>query len=459
MRFILKRRDYTTGFQSPAPMLYFAKTMKPAIKQLLFLLAVTLAFSVLFQEIGKYYEVRGNQSALEHGIWIFTDTIGDDSWRPMRLALDHWTESQQQALIYSDLLIGKRVKFQYPPTAILISKFMDANQIGILEFSTVTTYIFLFLMIAGVVSISLHQYRDYGGAPLSLFEKIMLGILLALLLFTFYPVVKAGTLGQIQVWLNALFAVAILCYMTGRETLAGILLGIMASIKPQYALFVLWGLFRGNKRMVIAMIVTGALGLLAGVLEFGVANYADYLRGLGYLSQHGEAYYSNQSFNGLANRFFSVNYPEDFNNLKWRGYYFPPYNRWVFGFTQATSMALIVIALLKGRNPQKEARLVDFLLMGLGATMASPIAWEHHYGVLFPIFVCIWLMLWFGDGNKPDWRKTLFIGCYLISANNIPAFNALAGTYFNFLQSYLLFAACGVFMLLLYIKYKPLRNL
>lgn len=82
-------------------------------------------------------------------------------------------------------------------------------------------------------------------------------------------------------------------YITGYETIAGILLGIMASLKPQYALFILWGLFRGNKRLVIAMIVTGALGLLLGIREFGFAMYLDYLRGLSFLTQHGDSYYSN----------------------------------------------------------------------------------------------------------------------------------------------------------------------
>ena len=102
------------------------------------------------------------------------------------------------------------------------------------------------------------------------------------------------------------FALAILCYITGYETIAGILLGLMASIKPQYALFIIWGLLRGNKRLAIAMIVTGALGLLLGIREFGFAMYVDYLRGLSFLAQHGESFYSNQSFNGLVGRFFSV---------------------------------------------------------------------------------------------------------------------------------------------------------
>jgi len=437
----------------------WARDMKPIIKQLLFLFFLNLIFSLLIQGIANSLEIRNTKSALDHAVWIFTEQIGDDSWRPMRLALDYWEESQGQSLIYSDLLIKRNVKFQYPPTALLISKFIETNNIGILEFSTATTYFFMFLMLAGVIGITLYSYQEYNAPSLSLVEKILVGALLTFLLFTFYPAVKAGTLGQIQVWLNAFFAVAILCYIRGYETPVGILLGIMASIKPQYALFALWGLFRGNKRLVIAMVITGAIGLLLGIHEYGIATYIDYLRGLSFLSQHGESYYSNQSFNGLAGRFFSVRYPEVFNNTKWRGYYFPPYNFWVFSFTQITSIAILTIALIKGKSQSKESRLADFCLMGLGATVASPIAWEHHFGILFPIFVCLWLILWFGNtALQSMWAKIVFVICYLFAANIIPFTNLLAPSYLNIFQSYLFIAACGVFILLVLIKHQFLTQ-
>ncbi len=429
--------------------------MKPIVKQLLFIFLVNIVLAFLIKGINDSVGIKNNKSALDHAIWIFTDQIGDDSWRPMRLALDHWEESQGQALIYSDLLIKKNVKFQYPPTALLISKFIETNNLSVLEFSTATTFIFMFLMLAGVIGITLYSYKEYNAPPLSLMEKVSVGALLTLLLFTFYPAVKAGTLGQIQVWLNAFFAIAILCYISSYETAAGILLGLMASIKPQYALFVLWGIFRGNKRLVIAMIVTGTLGLLFGIREYGLATYVDYLRGLSFLSQHGESFYSNQSFNGLAGRFFSVRYPDVFNNTKWRGYYFPPYNFWVFSFTQVTSIAVLVAALWKGKNRDKVSRVADFCLMGLAATMASPIAWEHHYGILFPIIVCIWLALWFGNEQQAgQWAKVTFAACYLAAANYIPITNLLASSYLNVLQSYLFFASCGFFALLWVIKHR-----
>lgn len=429
--------------------------MKPIIKQLLFLSLLNLALAFLVKGITNYYGIQNNKMPLDHAVWIFTDEIGNDSWRPMQLAYDHWAESQGKSLIYTDLLLPVKVKFLYPPTALLITQFIGTNRVNLLAFSTATTIIFIFLMIAGVIGTTLYTYKRYKTPQLSKFEQIAVGVLLTFLLFTFYPVVKAGTLGQIQVWLNAFFTIAILAYILRYDALAGILLGLMASIKPHYALFILWGIFRGNKRLVIAMIITGAAGILLGIHEFGFAMYLDYLRGLSFVTQHGESYYTNQSFNALIGRFFSVRYPNLFNNLRWNGYRYPPYNVWVFSFTQITTIAVLLISLIKTKSQQIEARTADFLLMGLGATLASPIAWEHHYGILFPIFVCVWLILWFGDGPlKSIWAKIAFVAFYLIAANVFPFTKFIADSYFNILQSYLFLAACGMFILLVLIKHQ-----
>jgi len=430
--------------------------VKPIIKQLIFLFLLNLALAFLIKGITNHYGIKNNKIALDHAIWVFTDEIGNDSWRPMKLAYDHWTESQGQSLLYTDLLLPVKVKFLYPPTALLITQFIEENNIDLLAFSTAATIIFLFLMVAGVVATGLYSYKEYKAPQLSAKEQTAVGIVLTLLLFTFYPVVKAGTLGQMQVWLNAFFAISILCYITGHDVLAGIMLGLMASIKPHYALFILWGLLRGNTRLVIAITATGMLGVLLGMHEFGFAMYLDYLRGLSFVTQHGESYYTNQSFNALAGRLFSVRYPEIFNNLRWNGYRYPPYNVWIFSFTQITSIATLVISLIKTKSQSRESELADFLLMGLGATLASPIAWEHHYGILFPVFVCTWLILWFGNTPlKNTWIKSTFVVLYLIAANVFPFAKFVAGSYFNILQSYLLIAASGMFVILWLIKHLP----
>jgi hypothetical protein len=182
-----------------------------------------------------------------------------------------------------------------------------------------------------------------------------------------------------------------------------------------------------------------------------MSTYFDYLQGLGYLSRHGEAFYANQSVNGLANRIFSIYQPELYPNTGFGA--FPPYNPWVYYPTIITGIVILVTCLLVGRNKQTYGRGADYCLMALGVTIASPIAWEHHYGILFPVFAFLWPLLWFGNTFAESHRSRLvFVICFLLSSNFISTINILAPTFLNFLQSYLLFAALGVFVLLLNVR-------
>ena len=49
------------------------------------------------------------------------------------------------------------------------------------------------------------------------------------------------------------------------------------------------------------------------------------------------------------------------------------------------SSSLILLAAI-ARQSKGEDRVVDFCGMAVSLTIASPIAWEHHYGILLPIF-------------------------------------------------------------------------
>jgi hypothetical protein len=58
----------------------------------------------------------------------------------------------------------------------------------------------------------------------------------------------------------------------------------------------------------------------------------------------------------------------------------------IYAGTVATSLAILSTALLRRGKEGDPDRVFDFCTMALSVTMASPIAWEHHYGIIFPIF-------------------------------------------------------------------------
>jgi hypothetical protein len=104
----------------------------------------------------------------------------------------------------------------------------------------------------------------------------------------------------------------------------------------------------------------------------------------------------------------------------------------------ATSLALLLAAIVR-RQRDSADRVLDFCTMGLSATVASPIAWEHHYGILLPIFSVL-----LASTLRHRRPLVVFIGSYVLASNFLPATQILAGSVLNVLQSYLLAAVLAV---------------
>ena len=94
----------------------------------------------------------------------------------------------------------------------------------------------------------------------------------------YYPVGRAFELGQIQAWICLLFSMAALAWLSGRNAMAGVLIGLICLIKPQLALFLVWGAVRREWAFVIAWGVVVLAGNLLAVAVFGWQNHLDCLR-------------------------------------------------------------------------------------------------------------------------------------------------------------------------------------
>src|SRR5262249_34082509 len=120
-----------------------------------------------------------------------------------------------------------------------------------------------------------------------------------------------------------------------------------------------------------------------------------------------------------------------------------PFNPWIYAGTLVTSLIILAAALFRRGHDGDPDRTVDFCTMALSITIASPIAWEHHYGILLPVFA---VLLTDSIGNRT--RLLLIALSYVLISNFFPATNLLAPTILNVAQSYLFFAALVVLMLL-----------
>jgi hypothetical protein len=92
---------------------------------------------------------------------------------------------------------------------------------------------------------------------------------------------------------------------------------------------------------------------------------------------------------------------------------------------------------------------------GLSFTLASPIAWGHHYGVVLPILVVAFIEI--ATCKATSQRPVLFAVwtvCFLLFCNNWNVSQLAAGTYVSFLQSWRLFAALALLALLYRLQFE-----
>jgi uncharacterized membrane protein YccC len=91
--------------------------------------------------------------------------------------------------------------------------------------------------------------------------------------------------------------------------------------------------------------------------------------------------------------------------------------------------------------------------MMICATMASPIAWEHHYAILLPIFAML-SPLMFHHARGKTWLLLLFTLAFVVTAHKTNRLNMLADTPLNILQSYVFFAALTLLAMACYVSKK-----
>jgi hypothetical protein len=385
----------------------------------------------------------------------------DDSWRAMRAALDHFNNERPGPLYAS--VFKTCVKFQYPPSSLLLldamqsmfGKFMISNLV-------LNTLSFGFLGIMLYALWRIYRQAFPKGVEFTIYDHAI-PLLIGL---TSYPVLKSIQLGQIQTWLNALFAVAVLLYINRRPAAAGILLGIAATIKPQFALFLPWALVRKDWPFARGMVAVGGAIFAISLVRHGLAPYFEYARLLSDISRHGESYFANQSLNGLLLRAFRLGANTYFERNQ-----FAPYHPLVHAGTFLSSLLLIAFALFfragfdvrrnscekinsEATSPTIFTNALHLCLAALCFTIGSPIAWEHHYGIMPVVFTVALACLMSGPARER--RVWVLLGvAWAMTTVRFAGTLALAPTPLNFLQSLMYFGALLLLVLLHILRSQP----
>lgn len=187
----------------------------------------------------------------------------------------------------------------------------------------------------------------------------------------FYPLVHAVELNQATVVVTLLVGLAWVALDDDRHLLGGVALAAAMAIKPQLGLMLPVLLLAGARRMVIAAAIAATALALASVLYAGTANNAAYVTRVLPALSRGYPYYANQGYNGLLYRLI------------------PGGDIGVF-VQQPRSLVVDVLTLVAGigglvaaasvvRRTRMRPPSWAFGVAWLAATMASPVAWQHHF--------------------------------------------------------------------------------
>jgi hypothetical protein len=352
-----------------------------------------------------------------------------DSWTPMlgsvNSFLAHPGLAIYQAKLYDTLL--------YPLTSILPLLWMKQagmSDAGVLRGLMIASWIAVVAVVALQVLIAARIAGRAGSGRGTLSWCAVVATVLAA--FFFMPITLAFSLGQAQIFLDLFFTLMVLFWIEGRERPAGVMMALLTMVKPQFGLLLLWAALRRRWNALAAGALTLAAGGAVSLAVFGLRNNLDYLGVLAGLSRKAQSHYANQSTFGLLNRAI-------FNgeNLPYHPYIYPPFVPWIYAVTLATTAALVLLA-LGYRWRQRAGGMADLAAIGVVSVIATPMAWEHHYGVLLPIFVWLWFAV-YRRGAGSAWALAL---AWVLIADFLSPLNFLAAIpVANVLQSYMFFGA------------------
>lgn len=419
------------------------------------LLGLLLGFTVIILLMHLSLKIVGNvpdeDTFFKHAKRFLKFQQSKDSWFPMISAIQWFLQNSKQS-IYQVIFFQEGVKFQYPPTSLV--PFYLFDKIHILNYQLLKVISWLSIIATTIFAHQIYrhtlcQFDEILSIRKNSHWRTVLELLAFLgLTLTFYPVMKAYSLGQIQAWITCCFAASLLAWLKQKYLLSGLLLGLTCLIKPQYAVFIVWGLLRCQWRFSLGFLAIAAIGSLISLAIFGWANHIDYLQVLSFLSKHGEAFYPNQSFNGLLQRLLMNG-----DNLEWNDHKFPPFHPFIYAGTLLSSILLLAIAFWPRPLKTPLQKAIDLCVMALVATMASPIAWEHHYGLLLPIYACVipaLLITALQQKRGAIAIALLFVIYCMTTFNWFFIFNQFANQIpLNILQSYLYLGAIGLLILLI----------
>jgi hypothetical protein len=333
---------------------------------LLFVLLNILAANAGFKLIAHFVFHTGvDEMRVRYGDFFHFHQF-TDSWTPMLGSVNsfmaHPGVAIYQAKLYDTLI--------YPLTSVLPLLWMKQagmSDTSVLRALMIASWIAVVAVLALQVLIAAKISGQSAPQCGTLSWRAALATFFAA--FFFMPITLAFSLGQAQIFLDLFFTLLVLFWIERRERSSGVMMALLAMVKPQFGLLLLWAALRRRWNALASAAVTLAVGGSVSLAVFGVRNNLDYLGVLAGLSRKAQSHYANQSIFGLLNRAI-------FNgeNLPYHPYVYPPFVPWIYAVTLATT-AVLVLLVLGYRWRERAGGMADLAAIGVVSVIATPMAW------------------------------------------------------------------------------------
>jgi len=377
-------------------------TVRPSLHALTGVALVSLfllpALAVGFQRL-EWYETNLLFLArfLTDAIW----STGYDSWLAMDKAHQYLSANEGGLGVYQAVFFRDHTKFQYPPTSLvpfdLLRTLFDYETLVYL-LNAVGWFCALGLgVVTTMLVLGCRRFRDLAQM------RVETAMCLVLCL-GYFPLTFSQWVGQVQTMLSLFAGISLLAARDGRDGLAGAFVGLCCAFKPQYVLVLVPVVMARRWRVIPPAAGVVAYFLVLSLLMVSPSDYLDYLQVLSSMSSTSEAYYANQSIGGAVLRYVGIGEDRQFLTV------FPPATTLTSTVSFLTLLAFVTPLIVFGRRASLSMQLAFGFVV---ATIGSPIAWQHHYGVMLPA-------LGLGVHHALDTRRHLtawlLAGCFAVAS-------------------------------------------
>jgi alpha-1,2-mannosyltransferase len=403
------------------------------VRKLTRFLVLVLLFEVLLIAVSPRFHSGSVLRIAKDSLFLRVDK---DSSYYMQQGYLAW--QQHPNALYETVFFQRGIRFIYPPTSLLLYRAWHAAAwMHIPPSAAMNAMLLLALLgtmaVAGEFLLRLLPQQVIRESTSA--DRWKIRALVSLLVFVFLPIIDAYDLGQVQTLVNFFLMAAALLWLRGSRVPPAILIGLTCWLKPQMILFLLWGLLRRQWRFTVSLALTFLAGFFLSIAVFGWHNTVEYVQVLHYLGLRGDSMFWNQSLNGLLHRLMHVGSPV----TSFYGY--PQYNRAIYLATVISSSAMVLLALIVPALRRKTGTTADFLIYAMASTMASPIVWQHHYGVFFLGF-----LLWIPQALQSRKVQLCLVPVYLLMTDTWAPLTPLMFTRWSLPISHVYFAGLALFL-------------